>query len=80
MKEQQPAGVLWELNPTAHTVSPAKYHPPTTSFIMFKKRAKSKRCVFTELLVKLIIGCIWTNVLPPVTDVLTDVTSVYGTF
>jgi len=35
MKEQQPAGVLWESNPTAYAVSPAKYHPPTTSFIMF---------------------------------------------
>jgi len=40
MKEQQPAGVLWESNPTAYTVHQAKYHPPTASFIMFKKGKK----------------------------------------
>ncbi|MDB5287130.1 MAG: hypothetical protein JWR05_2079 [Mucilaginibacter sp.] len=33
MKEQQSAGVLWESNPTADAVSPAKYHLPTTAFI-----------------------------------------------
>jgi hypothetical protein len=41
MKEQQAAGGLWESNPTAYAVSPAKYHPPTTSFIMLKKGQKA---------------------------------------
>ena len=59
MKEQQPAGGLWESNPTAYAVSPAKYHPPTASFIMFIKKGKKQRVFFfTELLVKLITGWI----------------------
>jgi len=46
MKEQQRAVVLWESNPTAYAVSPAKYHPPTASFIMFKKGLKATSVFF----------------------------------
>jgi hypothetical protein len=58
MKEQQSAGALWESNPTAYAVSPAKYHPPTASFIMLIKKGEKQQVCVTELLVKLITGWI----------------------
>jgi len=58
MKEQQPAGAIRESNPTAYAVSLAKYHPPTASFIMFKKRAKATNAFLLSYYAKLIAGWI----------------------
>ncbi|MBD1384322.1 hypothetical protein IDJ75_03460 [Mucilaginibacter rigui] len=46
MKEQQPAGVLWESNPTVYTVSPDEVLPAYGIFHYVYKKGQKATGVF----------------------------------